>query len=163
MVTIYCEYQLFKNITCHNTHTDNCFTALWILTGTTRVSRYQKKHSPLTPIMIIGHSLSASSIYYNPWHPPCSNYVPESLFPQSLTPSFIQPTIWPVTLNFILHIFSSPDQSSFCSTCPYHSNLFCCNTEIMSSNSSLSLNPLPGTLSCHLRSHIHITILISAC
>jgi len=24
----------------------NCFTALWILSGTTRVSRYQKKHSP---------------------------------------------------------------------------------------------------------------------
>jgi len=27
------------------THT-NCFTALWILYGTTRVSRHQKKHSP---------------------------------------------------------------------------------------------------------------------
>jgi len=30
---------------CH-THTHNCFTALWILSGTTQVSRYQKKHSP---------------------------------------------------------------------------------------------------------------------
>jgi len=28
-----------------HTHT-NHFTALWILSGTTRVSRYQKKHSP---------------------------------------------------------------------------------------------------------------------
>jgi len=27
-------------------HTHNHFTALWILSGTTRVSRYQKKHSP---------------------------------------------------------------------------------------------------------------------
>ena len=26
-------------------YTQNCFTALWILSGTTRVSRYQKKHS----------------------------------------------------------------------------------------------------------------------
>jgi len=29
-----------------HTHTQNCFTALWILFGTTWVSRYQKKHSP---------------------------------------------------------------------------------------------------------------------
>jgi len=28
------------------THTNNHFTALWILSGTTQVSRYQKKHSP---------------------------------------------------------------------------------------------------------------------
>jgi len=27
-------------------HTHNCFTALWILSGTTWVSWYQKKHSP---------------------------------------------------------------------------------------------------------------------
>jgi len=33
----------------------NRFTALWILSGTTRVSRYQKKHSPLTPIVVINH------------------------------------------------------------------------------------------------------------
>jgi len=34
-------------ITAHNTHnTHNRFTALWILFGTTRVSWYQKKHSP---------------------------------------------------------------------------------------------------------------------
>ena len=29
-----------------HTHTHKRFTALWILSGTTRVSRYQKKHSP---------------------------------------------------------------------------------------------------------------------
>ena len=29
-----------------HTHTHNRFTALWILSGTTRVSWYQKKHSP---------------------------------------------------------------------------------------------------------------------
>jgi len=53
------------------THT----TVLCILSGTTRVSRYQKKHSPthtVTPIMVINHPLSASSIYYDPRHPPCS-------------------------------------------------------------------------------------------
>ena len=31
-----------------HTHTHNRFTALWNLSGTTRVSRYQKKHSPTT-------------------------------------------------------------------------------------------------------------------
>jgi len=49
--------------------------------------------------------------------------------------------------------------SSFCSTCPYHHNLFCSSTKIMSSIPSLSLNSLLGTL----MSHIHLTISISAC
>jgi len=37
------------------THTHNCFTALWILSGTSRVSRYQKKHYPFTLIVVIKH------------------------------------------------------------------------------------------------------------
>jgi len=37
-----------------------------------------------TPIMVISHPLSASSICYNLWHPPCSIYMPDSLFLQSL-------------------------------------------------------------------------------
>jgi len=40
---------------------------------------------PLTSIMVIRHPLSASSIFYNPWHPHCSIYVPDSLFTQSLS------------------------------------------------------------------------------
>jgi len=39
--------------------------------------------------------------------------------------------------------------SSFRSTCPYHRNLFRCSTDIMSSNSSLPLSSLLGTLSCN--------------
>jgi len=38
-----------------HTHTHNRFTALWKLSGTTRVSRYQKKHSPTTLIVVIDH------------------------------------------------------------------------------------------------------------
>ena len=38
-----------------HTHTYNRFTALWNLSGTTRVSRYQKKHSPTTLIVVINH------------------------------------------------------------------------------------------------------------
>ena len=55
--------------------------------------------------------------------------------------------IMPGTLHFILRTFTQ-SLSSFHSTCPCHQNLFCCSTEIMSSNPSLSLNPLLGTLSC---------------
>jgi len=40
--------------------------------------------------MIINHPLSATSIYYDPWHPLCSIYVPASLFLQS--PSFLWST-----------------------------------------------------------------------
>ena len=38
-----------------------------------------------THIVVINHPLSASSIFYNPWHPPCSIYVTDSLFPQSFS------------------------------------------------------------------------------
>jgi len=41
---------------------------------------------------------------------------------------------------YSIHFFIQ-SLSSFRRTCPYHCNLFCCNTEIMSSNSSVSLNP----------------------
>jgi len=60
-----------------------------------------------------------------------------------------------------IHFFNQ-SLSSFCNTCPYHHSLFCCSTEIMSPNPSLSLNPILGILSCSFRSHIHLTILISA-
>jgi len=44
------------------THTHKRFTALWILSGTTRVSRYQKKHSPTTLIVVINHFTGHSVI-----------------------------------------------------------------------------------------------------
>jgi len=77
-----------SKISCCNrethTHTHR-FTALWILYGTTRVSRYQKKHSPTHTHR--GHQsfLSAFSIYYDPWHPPYSIHVLYGLFLQSIS------------------------------------------------------------------------------
>jgi len=50
---------------CIDTHTHNHFTAVWILSGTTRVSRYQKKHSPTHTHHGHQSSLSAFSIYYD--------------------------------------------------------------------------------------------------
>jgi len=55
------------------------------LSGTTRLSWYQKNIHPLTHIMVISYPLSASSICYNPWHPPSSIYMHDSVFPQSLS------------------------------------------------------------------------------
>ena len=49
-----------------HTHTHNRFTALWNLSGTTRVSRYQKKHSPTNTHHGHQSSQSAFSIYYEP-------------------------------------------------------------------------------------------------
>jgi len=58
-------------------------------------------------IAVINHLLSGSSIFYDPRHPPCSIYVPGSLFPQSLSKfSLVYP--WPGTLHFILHTFLHP-------------------------------------------------------
>ena len=75
------------------------------------------------------------------------------------------PVILPLGLEpstlYSIHFFTQ-SLSSYRNTCPYHRNLFCCSTEIMSSNPSLSLNFLLQILSFTLTSHIHPTILISA-
>jgi len=45
--------------------------------------------------------------------------------------------------SYSIHFnFFNQSLASFRNTCPYHHNQFCCSTEIMSSNPSLSLNPL---------------------
>jgi len=83
-----------------DTHTHNRFTALWILSGTTRVSRYQKKHSPTHTHRGHQSSLSVFSIYYNPWHPPYSIRALYSLFPQSLSKfSLVYLLAWPPPLH----------------------------------------------------------------
>jgi len=67
-------------------------------------------------------------------------------FFHNLFPSFLWSTSWPGTLHFILHNFFTQLLSSFRSTCLYHHSLFCCSTKIMSSNPSLSLIALLGTV-----------------
>jgi len=100
------------------------------------------------------HPLSVSSIYYDPWHPSCSIYMHDSLFAQSLSQVlFGLPLGLVLFTSYSIHLFIQ-SLSSFHNTCPYHRNPFCCSTEIMSSNSTLSLNPLLGTLSCSLMPHI---------
>jgi len=110
-----------------------------------------------------GHQSSQSgfSIYYDPWYPPYSIHVLYSLFPQSLQVFFGLPRGLLPSALYSIHFFTQ-SLSSFRSTCPYHRNLFRCSTEMMSSNSSLRISSLLGTLSCNFTPHIYLTILISA-
>jgi len=68
-----------------NTHTHNHLRLSGFFPGQPRWASIRRNNRPLTPIMVINHPLSASSIYYDPWHLPCSIYVPDSLFHQSLS------------------------------------------------------------------------------
>jgi len=104
----------FLYSTCSKTeYTRNRFMALWILSGTTRVSRYQKKHSPTHTHRGRQSSLSAFSSYYDPWHPPYSIHMLYSLFPQSLS-SFLWSTSWPGTLqNRTCGIIGLRDQCTY--------------------------------------------------
>ena len=76
-------------------HTHNHFTVLWLLYRTIWVSRYQKKHSPAHTYC--GHQ-SSLICFLNPSRSmasPCSIYMPDSLFPQSLfKPSLVHLLAW---------------------------------------------------------------------
>ena len=80
--TIYAPIRTSVGVVWTGWHYYNHFTALWTLSGKTRVSRYQKSIHPLTPIVVINHPLSASSIFYDPSfrEDPCSICVPTVIF-----------------------------------------------------------------------------------
>jgi len=136
------------------THTHNCFTALWILSGTTWMSRYQKKQSPthtyrghqssLICIIQLIRSMASSLFNLCTW---------QSFSAISLQVFFGLPLGLAPSISNSIHFFTQ-SLSSFRNTCPYHRNLFCYSTEIMSSNPSLSLNPLLGTLPCSFTTHM---------
>jgi len=63
----------------------------------------------------------------------------------SLQVFFALPLGMATSTLYSIHFFNQ-SLSSFRNTCPYHHNLICCSTKIMSSDPSLSLNSLPGTL-----------------
>jgi len=132
------------------------------LSRTTRVSRYQKKHSPTYhpdhhPIFIsffhLLWSIASSLFKLRTWQSFCTTSL-HVLFglPHGLEPS----------TSYSIHFFTQ-SVSYFCNTCPYHRNLLCCSINIISSIPSLSVNSLLGTPSFTLTLHIHLTILISAC
>ena len=119
------------------------FNGLW--SGTTRVGRYQKKHSPThthsdhqTSFIIFLHlqrSMASSLFILRAW---------QSSRTTSLQVLFGLPLCLGPSTSYTIHFFTQ-SSSSFRSTCPYQRSLFCCNTNAMSSISSLSLNSLLGS------------------
>ena len=103
------------------------------LSGTTRVSRYQKKHSPTHP-----PSCSSSNLY---------QLLPSTtihsillvqimclaIFLHNLSPCPLWSTSWSGALHLKLHTFLHLISVFFCSTCTYHRNLFCSSINIISS------------------------------
>ena len=63
-----------------------------------------------------------------------SIYVLDSLFAQTLFKSCL---VYLLVTSYSIHFFTQ-SMSSFRNTCPYHCNLFCCSTKIISSIHSLS-------------------------
>jgi len=129
------------------------------LSRTTRVSRYQKKHSPTRhpdhhPVFIsffhLPRSIASSLFKLCAWQSFCTTSF-HVIFRLSLG---LEPST-----SYSIHFFTR-SVSSFHSTCPYHRNLFCCSIN-MSPIPILSPNSLLGTLSFSLTLHIHLTILIS--
>jgi len=99
----------------NNNNNNNRFTSLCPgLPGWAGTSR--NIHPPT--ILIIIQYLSASSIYHDPQHPPCSYYVLDNLFAQPLSMSFFS--------SYSIHFFTQ-SVSSFTNTCPYHRDMFCCS------------------------------------
>jgi len=145
-------------------HTCTHNLAYWILSATTRISQYQKKHSPshtycrhqssLICFIRLLRFMASSLFNLHTWQ--SSSTISLQVFfglPLGLAPPLHTPYI------------SSPNQ---CLLFAAHAHtishsLFCCSTEIMSSKPSLSLNPLLRTLSYGSMRHIHLTILILAC
>jgi len=134
------------------------------LSGTTRVSQYQKKHSPTHhpdhhPIFIscfhLPRSIASSLFKLHAWQSFCTTsfYVLFGL-PLGLEPS----------TSYSVHFFT---KSVFCfrCICPYHRNLFCCSINIILSipgqlltwNSIFYLNityPSDHSHFCSLKCHL---------
>ena len=92
-----------------------------VLSGTTRVSRYPKKHSATHNYH--GHESFLICFFHLIWSIAPSLFNPHSWQSfHNLSPSFPWSISWPGTLHFILHTFLHQSLSSFCNTCPYHCN-----------------------------------------
>jgi len=101
------------------------------LSATTRVSQYQKKHSPTLhpdhhPIFItffhLPRSIASSLFNLRVW---------QSFFTTSVHVLFGQPVGLDPSTSYSIHFFTQ-SVSSFHNTCPYHHNLFCYIVNIIS-------------------------------
>jgi len=101
------------------------------LSRTTRMNRYQKKHSPthtypdhqssFIRFLHILRFMTSSLFNLHAWQSFCTMSVPVFFGPL---------LVLAPTTSYSINFFTQ-SLSPFCSTCPYHCNLFCCNTEII--------------------------------
>jgi len=81
LVYVYFIINLLTYLHTHtHTHTQTVLRLSGFCPGQPGWASTRRSIHPLTPIVIINHPLSASSIYYDPWHRLCSIYLPDSLF-----------------------------------------------------------------------------------
>ena len=99
----------------HTTVYTRPFNGLW--SGTTRVGRYQKELSPLTPIRINVLPLSSFSICNDPWHPLYTAYVLDSPHVQPLFEHYCSACKFEIPVRWC-----SSQQNSFLNSC-YKTNL----------------------------------------
>ena len=135
-------YRVIQKSLPLDTHTPHTQPFNGLLSGTTRVGQYQKKHSPTythrTSFIIFLHlqrSMASSLFSLRAWQSSQTTSL-HVLFGLSLG-------LGPST-SYSMHFFTQ--SSSFHSTCPYQRSLFCCNTNAMSSIPSVSLSSLLGSL-----------------
>ena len=110
------------------------------LSGTTRVGRYQKKHSPdhthpgqrtsFITFLHLKRSMASSLFSLHAW---------QSSRTTSFQVLFGLPLGYEPSTSYSMHFFTQ-SSSSFRSTCPYQRSLFCCNINAMSPTPSLSLS-----------------------
>jgi len=116
---------------------------------------------PLTSIVVINHPLSASSIYYNPWHPHTIQFMCLRVFFHNLSKfSLVYLLAWHPPLH-TPYIYS-PNHCLFFAT-HAHTIATCFAAVLKLCRLILvSLNPLLGAQSCSLTPYINLTTLISA-
>ena len=105
---LFCKRYNTLNTTTATTHKHTTVLQLYgFCLGQPGWAGIRRNIHPLTPIVVINRLLSASSIYYDPWHPPCSIHT-RTIFFYNLSPSFLWSKSWPGTLHFILHTLFHP-------------------------------------------------------
>ena len=115
---------------------------------------------PLTPVLIIRHPLSTSSMYNNPWHPLCSVYELDSPLGQ---PLFRSSQVFLLVLDRLLRTpcISSPNHLLFAAHA--HTITGCSAVIPVLCHLYLVFLSAPYLEICFsLTPHIHLTILISA-
>jgi len=122
-----------------------------------------EEYSPThTYVVVINRPLSASSIYCDPWHPPCSIQPPDNLFPQSLSKfSLVYLLAWhpPVHTPYI----SSPNHCLLYAT--HAPTIATCFAVVPRLCHLILVSLLTLYLEfcfCSFMPHIHLTILISS-